>query len=91
MKKELLFKMITTPSVSGYELGFQKMLINELKDVDDLVLTHHSYNVVHAINPESKIKVMLLAHIDEIGLEFPFENGDHSSVSSLSWFSMLPA
>lgn len=77
MKKELLFKMLTTPSVSGYELGFQKMLINELKDVDDLVLTHHSYNVVHAVNPESKIKVMLLAHIDEIGLmiEKVLDNG----------------
>lgn len=77
MKKELLLKMITTPSVSGFELGFQKMLINELKDIDDKVITHHSYNVVHAINPESKIKVMLLAHIDEIGLmiERVLDNG----------------
>lgn len=77
MNKELLFKMLTTPSISGYELGFQKMLINELKDVDDLVLTHHSYNVIHAINPQSKVKVMLLAHIDEIGLviERVLENG----------------
>lgn len=77
MNKELLFKMLTTPSISGYELGFQKMLINELKDVDDLVLTHHSYNVVHAVNPQSKVKVMLLAHIDEIGLviERVLDNG----------------
>lgn len=77
MNKELLFKMLTTPSISGYELGFQKMLIKELKDVDDLVLTHHSYNVVHAINHESKVKVMLLAHIDEIGLviERVLDNG----------------
>ncbi len=77
MKKELLFKMITTPSVSGFELGFQKMLINELKDVDDKVITHHSYNVVHVVNPESKVKAMLLAHIDEIGLmiERVLDNG----------------
>lgn len=77
MNKELLFKMLTTPSVSGYELGFQKMLINELKDIDDAVFTHHSYNVVHGVNPNSKVKVMLLAHIDEIGLviEKVLENG----------------
>ncbi|MBQ8292992.1 MAG: M42 family peptidase [Bacilli bacterium] len=77
MKKELLFKMLTTPSVSGYELAFQKMLINEMKDVDDLVLKHHSLNVVHVVNPNSSVKVMLLAHIDEIGLmiERVLDNG----------------
>ena len=53
------------------------MLIEELKDVDDMVYTHHSYNVVHVVNPESKVKVMLLAHIDEIGLiiEQVLDNG----------------
>lgn len=68
MNKELLFKMLKTPSVSGYELNFQKMLIEELKEVDDEVITHHSYNTIHVVNPSSKVKVMLLAHIDEIGL-----------------------
>ncbi len=77
MEKQLLFKMLSTPSVSGYELAFQKMLIDEMKDVDDLVLKHHSYNVIHAINPKSNVKVMLLAHIDEIGLmiERVLDNG----------------
>ena len=77
MKKELLFKMLTTPSISGYELGFQKMLIEEMKDIDDFVITHHSYNVIHGINKESNVKIMLLAHIDEIGLviEDVEENG----------------
>ena len=65
---ELLKKMLTTPSVSGSELHFQKMLIEEMKDVDDFIITHQSYNVIHGINKESNVKVMLLAHIDEIGL-----------------------
>jgi hypothetical protein len=65
---ELLKKMLTTPSVSGSELHFQKMLIEEMKDIDDFVITHHSYNVIHGINKESNVKIMLLAHIDEIGL-----------------------
>lgn len=68
MNLDLLLKLLETPSVSGHELGMQKMLMEELKDVDDVVLTHPSYNVVHGINPESKVKVLLLAHIDEIGL-----------------------
>lgn len=68
MNLDLLFKMLETPSVSGHELGIQKMLINELKDVDDEVITHPSYNVVHVVNKDSKVKVLLLAHIDEIGL-----------------------
>ena len=77
MDIKLLEKLLTTPSVTGNELAIQKMLIEELKDVDDVVYTHHSYNVVHVVNPESKVKVMLLAHIDEIGLiiEQVLDNG----------------
>ena len=68
MNLDLLYKMLETPSVSGFELDFQRMLIDELRDVDDLVLTHPSYNTIHVIHPNSKVKVLLLAHIDEIGL-----------------------
>lgn len=68
MNLELLEKILKTPSVSGYELYLQKLLIKELKNIDDEVVTHHSYNVTHIVNPKSNIKVMLLAHIDEIGL-----------------------
>lgn len=68
MSIDRLFKMLETPSVSGHELEFQKMLIGELKGIADVTYTHHSYNVVHGIYPESKMKVMLVAHIDEIGL-----------------------
>ncbi len=76
MNKDILFKMLSYPSVSGYEINFQKMLINELKEVDDSVITHISGNVIHVINPESNIKVMLLAHIDEIGLVIEGINED---------------
>ena len=77
MDKQLLIKMLNTPSPSGFELGIQKMLIEELKEVDEAVYTHHSYTCVHAINPTSPFKVMLLAHIDEIGLiiEKVLDNG----------------
>ena len=68
MNKELFEKILKTPSISGKELYIQKLLIEELKDIDDEVLTHHSYNTIHVINKESNVKVLLAAHIDEIGL-----------------------
>lgn len=82
MDLNLLYKMLDTPSVSGFELDFQKMLIDELKDIDDKVITHPSYNVIHIINPNSKVKVLLLAHIDEIGLII--ENIEDNGICKLS-------
>lgn len=69
MKNEqFLFKMLQTPSPSGYELEIQKMIIEEMKPYSDKVYTHQNYNVVNAINIDSKMKVLLAGHIDEIGL-----------------------
>ena len=33
---KLLYKMLETPSISGYELEFQKMLNKELENIDDV-------------------------------------------------------
>ena len=66
--RELLYKMLKTPSPSGSELKIQKLVIEEMKDVSDKVITHHNYNVINVINPESKTKILLCGHIDEIGL-----------------------
>lgn len=60
--------MLETPSPSGSELKIQKMIIEEMKDVADKVITHHNYNVINVINPDSPTKILLCGHIDEIGL-----------------------
>lgn len=68
LDKKLLFELLKTPSPSGFELNIQKKVIEMMAPYDDKVITHHNYNVIHAINPNSKMKVLLCGHIDEIGL-----------------------
>lgn len=65
---EFLQKILKVPSPSGSEFEIQKFLIDEMKDVDEKIYTHHNYNVVHAINTSSKVKVLLSGHVDEISL-----------------------
>ena len=65
---DLLKKILEVQSPSGNEFAIQKLLIEEYKDVDEKVITHHNYNVVHAINPESNFKVLLSGHVDEISM-----------------------
>jgi len=66
--RELLYKMLETPSPSGSELNIQKLIIKEMKDVADKVITHHNYNVINVINPEAKTKILLCGHVDEVAL-----------------------
>jgi len=66
--KDLLFNMLKIASPSGDELEIQKYLIEAMKNVDDKVYTHHNMNVVHAINPDSSVKILLAGHVDEISL-----------------------
>lgn len=66
--RELLYKLLKTPSPSGSELNIQKLVIEEMKDISDKVITHHNYNVINVINPESPTKILLCGHIDEISL-----------------------
>lgn len=67
MNKEFLYDLIATPSPSGAELNIQKKIISYLeKDCD--FIRHHSNALVSYINQESSSKIMLAAHVDEIGL-----------------------
>lgn len=75
--KSLLEKLLSTHSPSGYELKIQKMLINELKEVADGLITNQNLNVVHYLNKEAETKILFAAHIDEIGavINKIYENG----------------
>ena len=68
LNTDLLFELLKTPSPSGNELTIQKKVIELMKPYSDKVYTHQSMNVVNAINVNSKMKVLLAGHIDEISL-----------------------
>lgn len=75
--RELLYKMLKTPSPSGSELNVQKLIIKEMEGISDTVIKHHNFNVINVINPDSDVKILMCGHIDEVGLyiEKVNENG----------------
>ncbi len=76
MNYDLLYKLLKTPSPSGYELNIQKLVIEEMKGISDKVYTQDNLNVINAINPQSQVKVLLSGHIDEISLVIEKINAD---------------
>lgn len=68
MKKEFLFEMLDTMSVSGHEISLQKKVIREMTPYADEIRTDKTGNVICVLNPDADFKVMLAGHIDEIGL-----------------------
>lgn len=77
LDKTLLEKLLSTHSPSGYEINIQKLLIKELQQVADGVITNQNLNVIHYLNKEAKTKILFAAHIDEIGavINKIYENG----------------
>ena len=68
MNKEFLYTLLDNMSVSGHEICMQKKVIREMTPWADEIRTDHTGNVISILNPEAPFKVMLAAHIDEIGL-----------------------
>lgn len=67
MNKEFLFTLLDNMSVSGHEIPLQKKLIEAMTLHCDAVRTDYTGNVICVLSPEASFKVMLAAHIDEIG------------------------
>ncbi len=68
MNKEFLYTLLDSMSVSGHEISLQKKVIEEMKPFCDEIRTDYTGNVISILNPDAPFKVMLAAHIDEIGL-----------------------
>lgn len=67
MNKEFLKEMLKTPSVSGYEIPLQRKVMAEMKSVCDEIQHDLDGDVISILNKDSKAKVLLCGHIDEIG------------------------
>lgn len=67
--KDLLKKLADAPGVSGFEDEVRDIMINELKDSVDKIEIDQLGNLIATRNgkPDGK-KIMLAAHMDEIGL-----------------------
>lgn len=67
--KDLLKKLADAPGVSGFEDEIRDIMINELKDSVDHIEVDNLGNLIATRNgaPNGK-KIMLAAHMDEIGL-----------------------
>lgn len=67
MSKEFLYTLLDSMSVSGHEISLQKKVIAEMTPYCDVIRTDYTGNVISILNPDAPFKVMLAAHIDEIG------------------------
>lgn len=68
MNRAFLYDLLSTPSVSGYEEELQKKVIRYARTFADEIRTDEIADVVSIVHPDAKVKVMLAAHADEIGL-----------------------
>lgn len=63
----LLKKISETPGVSGFESDIRQLLISELSGLSDSVKTDNLGNLIFFRKGKSDKKVMVAAHMDEIG------------------------
>lgn len=66
--KDFLYKLLKTPSPTGYEQKIQRVVRSRMAKYADTIETDSHGNVICALNPKAKLRVMLAGHCDQIGL-----------------------
>jgi len=66
--RDLLVKLLETPSPSGYERPIQEVVRAYAGEFADRVTTDLHGNVIAAKNPDAKLRVMFAGHCDQIGM-----------------------
>lgn len=69
---ELLKKLSNAPGVSGFEEEIRKIITDELKDHVDEIEADNMGNIIAVKKGRNGKKIMLAAHMDEIGLMVRF-------------------
>lgn len=65
---DFLREVMELPSPSGFEQPVQRRIRKRMEEFADEVTTDVHGNVIGAVNPKAKLRVMLAGHADEIGL-----------------------
>lgn len=68
MNEKFLTDILSEVSVSGYEEPAQAVVKNYMADIADEIRADEMGDLVCVLNPQSETRIMLSAHIDEIGL-----------------------
>lgn len=71
-----LKELLSAPSPSGYEQPAQQVVRSYVRPFADEVKTDVHGNVIAALNPEGKPRVMLAGHCDQIGMMVRYVNDE---------------
>ena len=74
--REFFYRLIETPSPSGYEEKAQRVVRDYISDVADEVRVDLHGNLTAIVNPSSPFKIMLAGHCDQIGLTVNYVDPD---------------
>ena len=66
--RDFLFRLLETPSPSGYERPVQELVREYLSDIADSVTSDAHGNVIGGKNTGTSPRVLLVGHCDQIGL-----------------------
>ncbi len=65
--KEFLYELLNTPSPTGFEEKVQAVVRKRMKKFADHIESDLHGNLMVAINPDAKRKIMFAGHCDQIG------------------------
>jgi putative aminopeptidase FrvX len=74
--RDFLFRLLDTPSPSGYEQPIQRLVRDYLAPIADTVTTDSHGNVIGAKNATAPTRMLLAGHCDQIGLIVQYIDGD---------------
>ncbi|HEX8373539.1 MAG TPA: M20/M25/M40 family metallo-hydrolase [Chthoniobacterales bacterium] len=65
--REFLYELLQTPSPTGAEQSIQRKIYDHFKDIAHTIEPDVHGNLILALNPDAKRKIMLAGHCDQIG------------------------
>jgi len=74
--REFLFRLLKTPSPSGYEQPIQRVVRDYLASCAESVITDSHGNVIGAANASAPTRMLLAGHCDQIGLIVQYIDND---------------